>query len=172
MKKLKGLLLLFLFCGSCQAAFGFGLDGSLAEWGVTPGAWGPGSDWVPLPGIHYAVEDYQPGTADGFVDPGFGGQTFDVEAMYATRDSENLYFAVVTGFLLSGFRVGRRPRSPSTSAQTAPMSTASTSLPRRHPTLAISTSPKVGRKGLIIIGDTALWAILPIRSTWSIRRLP
>jgi len=104
MKKLKGLLLLFLFCGSCQAAFGFGLDGSLAEWGATPGAWGPGSDWVPLPGIHYAVEDYQPGTADGFVDPGFGGQTFDVEAMYATRDSENLYFAVVTGFPSLGFQ--------------------------------------------------------------------
>jgi len=105
MKKLRGLLLLFLVCGFCQTAFAFGLvlDGSLNEWGVTPGPWGAGSDWVPIAGIHYAVEDYQPGTAGGFVNPGYGGQTYDVEAMYATRDSNNLYFAVVTGFPSAGY---------------------------------------------------------------------
>jgi len=97
--RLKGFLTLFLVFGLCQTAcaFGFVLDGNLNEWGVTPGVWGA-SDWVPSAGIHYVEEDYQPGTAGGFVDPGYGGQTFDAEAMYVTRDSDNLYFAVVTGF--------------------------------------------------------------------------
>jgi hypothetical protein len=102
MRKLAGIAIIIglMFCVNANAyAFTFGLDGNLgngAEWGVTPGVWGA-SDWTPSAGIEGVVEDYQPGTLSGRVYPGYGDQTFDAEAMYATWDNANLYFAVVTG---------------------------------------------------------------------------
>ncbi|MBF0331133.1 MAG: PEP-CTERM sorting domain-containing protein [Candidatus Omnitrophica bacterium] len=84
-------------------AHAFVVDGNLSDWGVTPGAWsGPlnarvnSSDWVPNAGIRSTVEDYDP-IGNGQVGPGWGGQNFDAEAMYAAYDSTNLYFAIVTG---------------------------------------------------------------------------
>ncbi|MCX5757803.1 MAG: hypothetical protein NTU83_04725, partial [Candidatus Hydrogenedentes bacterium] len=38
----------------------------------------------------------------GYVGPGYGGQNFDIEAMYAYADSSGLYVAVVTGFDKTG----------------------------------------------------------------------
>ncbi len=68
-------------------------DGSLNEWGVTPGY-----DWDPFPGIISAVEDFLPeDDPEGRVYPGWGGQTFDAEAMYVKTDANNLYYAIVTG---------------------------------------------------------------------------
>jgi hypothetical protein len=114
MRKLLGLIvLMFLVSASANAyAFTFVLDGNLsnvAEWGVTPAAWGSAAlDWVPNSGIQgtYGAEDYQPNTAGGFVYPGWGGQTYDAEAMYATWDDTNLYFAVVTGMPPGGSPAG------------------------------------------------------------------
>ena len=75
------------------------VDGLVSDWGVTPGTYG-GSDWTPGTGINFAVEDQNP--AVDFLSPGYGGQKFDVEALYFTRDQQVAYFAVVTGFPLEG----------------------------------------------------------------------
>jgi len=65
-------------------------DGSLSDWGVTPG-----TNWTPDPSVlYYTVEDQ----TDFFLYPGYGGQDFDASAMYVYYDNTNLYFAVVTGF--------------------------------------------------------------------------
>ncbi len=105
MRKTLGLMVMMVLFGACANAyaFSFALDGSLAEWGVTPGAYGAGSDWVPFNGIFGTEEDYKPGSDPrGYLNPGFGDQRFDAEAMYATWDDNNLYFAVVTGFPKDG----------------------------------------------------------------------
>jgi hypothetical protein len=81
-----------------QAALYNVTDGSLNDWGVTPGY-----DWTPNPGIFYTLEDYLPGSnRDGYLDPGWGGQTFDAEAMYLNYDNNYLYYAIVTGMPKGG----------------------------------------------------------------------
>lgn len=92
---------LYIAAFSSGISFAYTINGKLSDWGVTPGPFGS-SDWTPNPGIFYTVEDYQPGTNDGFVDPGWGGQKFDAEAMYVDFDDTNLYFAIVTGFPNTG----------------------------------------------------------------------
>lgn len=79
-------------------------DQSCADWGIKPGPW-ESSDWVPfadVQGTQDNSDDYRPGTAGGRVGPGWGGQTFDAEAIYFTRDADYAYFAVVTGFPATG----------------------------------------------------------------------
>ena len=76
-------------------AFTENVDGLLNEWGVRPDYYGQ-CDWTPNAGIASSEEDTPPSQYK--VDPGYGGQQFDVEAIYVTSDWENLYFAVVTGF--------------------------------------------------------------------------
>lgn len=68
------------------------------DWGVTPGAYGA-SDWKPNDGIVYTVEDQK----DNYLNPGYGGQKFDAEAMYATKEGSNYYVAIVTGFAAKGY---------------------------------------------------------------------
>lgn len=76
------------------------IDGSLADWGVRPGLYGS-SQWIPSQaGIHYNFDDQNP--LYSYVGPGYGGQSYDVEAIYATWDAQNLYYAVVTGLPQSG----------------------------------------------------------------------
>lgn len=83
------LISLFIF----QApVFAYNVDGNLDDWGVTPE-----SDWQPNEGIFSWVEDYTDYRHNGYVGPGYGGQPFDVEAMYATVNNGNLYVAIVTG---------------------------------------------------------------------------
>ena len=79
------------------------VNGNLSDWGISPGAYisGPANDvqWTPtVANIQYAKED-QPPTVD-FLNPGYGGQKFDVEWIGFTADSTYAYFAVVTGFPL------------------------------------------------------------------------
>ncbi len=69
----------------------------LADWGVSYDSWNP----TGFTGSHvnYYTEDWTPETNEnGWLDPGYGGDLFDVEAMYFGIDDENYYFAVVTGF--------------------------------------------------------------------------
>jgi hypothetical protein len=105
MKKTLGLLTMFILIGVSANAYAltFSLDGSLAEWGVTPGLYGS-SDWVPDSGIAYNIEDNDP--AVSYLGPGYGGQPFDAEAIYVTSDAANLYFAVVTGLSKDGSTLG------------------------------------------------------------------
>jgi len=102
MKKLGIIIaIFFMIAVAAQSAFAYAVDGNLNDWGVTPAAFGS-SDWTPNPGVYFTEEDYEPGTADGFIDPGTGGQTFDAEAMYIDYDNDNLYYAIVTGLPATG----------------------------------------------------------------------
>ncbi len=108
MSKIIILTILVCLIAGNALAFSMSVDGNLDEWGVAPGPWGS-SDWTPNSGIANASEDYKPGTNGGYVGPGWGRQNFDVEALYVTSDANNLYFAVVTGFLPSenpGYKAG------------------------------------------------------------------
>jgi hypothetical protein len=70
-------------------------NGNLSDWGVTPG-----SQWNNTIG---AMQWIEPSVgSDGYVGPGYGGQTFNVEAMYAFADGTNFYYAIVTGFPEAG----------------------------------------------------------------------
>ncbi len=88
MKKIVGLTLLGLF-GNAHA-LPITVDGNLADWGVGP------SSWTPAAGIHYTVED-QTGGSGARLFPGYGGQAYDAEALYATISGGKLYIALATG---------------------------------------------------------------------------
>lgn len=92
----------------------------LNSWGISYGNWVPTS--LPLYVSEYhIVEDYiatnlSPWDTNGiygFVDPGWGGDTFDAEALYLGLSSTNLYVAIVTGTPQGGaldpFSRGRYP---------------------------------------------------------------
>ncbi|MCB1768507.1 MAG: hypothetical protein KDJ31_02220 [Candidatus Competibacteraceae bacterium] len=86
-------------------------DGNLQDWGLFTNSsgrqpWTPGGNSNDKNGtgqyshqgltIYYTFEDYTGGNG-GFVDPGYGGQAYDAEAIYVTWDADNLYIALVTG---------------------------------------------------------------------------
>jgi len=104
---------IFLSLLSQEQADAFTIDGDLADWGVNAvsAQWIPGSSAVvtgslgnpvrgEVNGIRYAVEDVVGNY--GYVQPGYGGQTFDVEAMYMKAGKDSLSIAIVTGFPKSG----------------------------------------------------------------------
>lgn len=72
----------------------FTLDGNLNDWGLHQT--GSASDWTPSSGILAVVAD-QNGNPNTFLSPGYGGQTYDAEALYLSFDSSRLYVALVTG---------------------------------------------------------------------------
>ncbi|MBN1586907.1 MAG: hypothetical protein JW937_05690 [Candidatus Omnitrophica bacterium] len=100
---LSGALLCLTLGGTARAAIT--VDGQLADWGVNPGAYGS-SDWTPGAGIYFVQEDTNP--AVDFQNPGWGGQSFDAEGLYYTRDTSNIYVALVSGFPLEGTRYAGR----------------------------------------------------------------
>ncbi|MBK8753226.1 MAG: hypothetical protein IPL99_17035 [Candidatus Competibacteraceae bacterium] len=81
--------------GLNSAANAITVDGGLSDWGLHQN--GNASDWTPNAGVFYTVEDYTGGYNGGWVDPGWGGQAYDAEALYLTWDNTNLYVALVTG---------------------------------------------------------------------------
>ncbi len=93
MNKKLPLLMAGLFAApSCFAAIV--IDGNLADWGLHRS--GQASDWTPNAGIHYVVED-QTGNSGVRLTPGYGGQAYDAEAMYATLQDGRLFIALATG---------------------------------------------------------------------------
>jgi hypothetical protein len=72
------------------AALTINIDGNLSDWGVTS------SSWVPSSGVHYTIED-QTGGANAYLNPGYGGQAYDAEALYAAIIGNRLYIALATG---------------------------------------------------------------------------
>lgn len=97
MKKLVITLVSGLILLTANFVQAYVVDGKLDDWGVTPGPFGS-SQWIPYPGIYSVIEDQN----TYFLDPGYGGQAFDAEAMYLDFDATNLYFAIVTGFPSTG----------------------------------------------------------------------
>jgi len=84
------------------------VDGDLSDWGVTAG-----TDWDADLGVASLVEDYvgygssayvYSGDGAGYVGPGYGGQDFDMEAMYllVDGDSHMCYLAISTGVEQAG----------------------------------------------------------------------
>jgi hypothetical protein len=71
--------------------FAYTIDGSLSDWGVT--ATGSASDWIPNAGVESKIEDQN----TYYLNPGWGGQNYDAEALYLDWEGNTLYFALVTG---------------------------------------------------------------------------
>ena len=72
------------------SAWAITVDGNLDDWGVNH------STWVPTTGIHSTIED-QTGSGSYYLNPGWGGQAYDAEALYATIIGQKLYIALATG---------------------------------------------------------------------------
>jgi hypothetical protein len=79
----------------------YSIDGSLADWGVTPFVgWQPNS-----PTANYIEEDWGETSYPGYIGTGIrpgGGEIYDAEALYFDDDPNYLYFAMVSSFPLAG----------------------------------------------------------------------
>ncbi len=93
MKALSKSLVSLIFVLSSNA-HAITIDGDLNDWiGIPTG--NSNNDWKPInPVIKFSEEDND---NSGFLDPGWGGQAYDAEAIYVTQDALNFYVAVVTG---------------------------------------------------------------------------
>ncbi|MDP2809092.1 MAG: PEP-CTERM sorting domain-containing protein [Rhodocyclaceae bacterium] len=72
------------------SAWAITIDGNLSDWGVTA------PSWTPTLGIRSTIED-QTGSGSYYLNPGWGGQAYDAEALYATISGTKLYIALATG---------------------------------------------------------------------------
>jgi hypothetical protein len=125
MKLIPHLALLLLMLTVGTAASINVEDGSIVDWGLDDlydvSKWGKNESWVPDNGIIFVVEDnndpggtlkyasgvhikgvggkgyvYNPDPpVNGYVQP-VGGEPWDVEALYITEDSENIYVLIIT----------------------------------------------------------------------------
>jgi hypothetical protein len=68
------------------------VNGDLSDWGVTPGV-----NWQNSVGAQQWSAPNVVGP-NGYVGPGYGGQTFNVQETYVKTDANSLYYAIVTGF--------------------------------------------------------------------------
>jgi hypothetical protein len=81
--------------GLSAPAVAYTIDADLTDWGLN--ATGSATDWTPNAlAKAWAVED-QTGNRSAYLAPGYGGQDYDVEALYVDFDAEYLYLALVTG---------------------------------------------------------------------------
>ena len=76
-------------------ASAYTIDANLADWGVR--RTGNVSDWTPNAQVKAWITEDQTGGLSTRLTPGYGGQAYDVEALYADYDSQYLYLALVTG---------------------------------------------------------------------------
>ena len=83
------LLLTAALSGPAQATLV--VDGKLSDWQIDKNTWVSS-----LAGVHSSIEDTT-GGANAYLNPGYGGQAYDAEAMYATFQDGKLFIALVTG---------------------------------------------------------------------------
>jgi len=92
MTRILALTIVALSAGGSLPAAAFQVDGDLLpDWIADRNTWQPYAGR----GIHAAIED-QVG-AGGRVYPGWGGQAYDAEALYAAISGNKLYIALATG---------------------------------------------------------------------------
>lgn len=91
------IISLILMAGSVHA-LNISVDGNVDDWGITV-ANNNESNWTPFAGVAYSEGEHQfnDNSNSGQVFPGYGGQDYDAEGLYATYDDEYLYILVVTG---------------------------------------------------------------------------
>jgi hypothetical protein len=67
------------------------VDGNLSDWQIDSGTWVSS-----LPGVSATIED---DTRSGayYLNPGYGGQAYDAEAIYAAIQGDKLFIALATG---------------------------------------------------------------------------
>jgi len=95
MKILLKSALVALSLSSITSYGGYIIDGNIGDWGLN--RTGHASDWTPGSNVKkYTVED-QTGGLSVYLNPGYGGQRYDAEAIYLDWDSSNLYILLVTG---------------------------------------------------------------------------
>lgn len=72
-------------------AAAYTIDGNLADWGVQ-------SNYTTNKAIKgYTIDTDSTGSLSQYVNPGWGGQAYDAEALYIDYDSSKLYLALITG---------------------------------------------------------------------------
>jgi len=84
------------------------IDGKLFDWGVQQNKGADG--WIPTDNngitkdsnIQFTIEDWDRSSRNGYLDPGYGGQAYDAEALYAVigKDAngvDKLFIALATG---------------------------------------------------------------------------
>ena len=92
MKNLKTLTAALIALGlSGHATAGIVVDGNIDEWLSNKTTWAPANA-----GIHAAIDD-QTGGLNTYLSPGYGGQAYDAEALYATIHGDRLFIALATG---------------------------------------------------------------------------
>jgi hypothetical protein len=69
-----------------ESAWAITVDANLGDWGLS-------TTWGVNPGINAKVEDQH----DSYLNPGYGAQAYDAEALLTTIVGETLYIALVTG---------------------------------------------------------------------------
>jgi len=89
MKKVFSVLVAvsFIACVAPRAHAGYTIDGSLADWGVTPF-----SDWVPNNGPYEQTNNVNKYNANGY------NEYYDLEALYLDGDATNQYIALVSSY--------------------------------------------------------------------------
>lgn len=93
MKNLRHCLAIAAAMALSTGAHAIEIDGNWTDW-ITPSGTGSASDWTPNEAsVKYAAEDQN----SYYLDPGYGGQAYDAEAIYVTSSASHLYVALITG---------------------------------------------------------------------------
>jgi len=71
------------------------VDGQLNDWIGSPHA--KAADWTPLRATTVSSVEDQTGALGTYLNPGYGGQSYDAEAMYVEQNGGVLNIAIVTG---------------------------------------------------------------------------
>jgi hypothetical protein len=90
MKKINAAVVVSLgaaFSGQANAIL---VDGNIDEWIANK------NTWVAVAGVQSTIEDWTR-TGNGYLNPGYGGQAYDAEAMYAKIEGGKLFIALATG---------------------------------------------------------------------------